>query len=107
MATHTAILLRKWARYGACPPDTGCEAAPGDPCIRKIPPHFKLGRMRPEILTKPHRGRRINHNRCGNDDRGQARIGDSFACILVPGHGGGNHRDWHGQTWPVGVAADV
>lgn len=100
MATSTAILLRKWARYGTCP-DPGCLADAGDPCTRKIPANFRIYRSGPEIITKAHRGRPIDRNRCSNDDRGKARIGDSFACILVPDHGGQHHRDWHGHTWEV------
>lgn len=100
MATSTAILLRRWARYGPCP-DPGCLADAGDPCTRKIPASFKIYRSGPEILTQPHAIRRPNRNRCANDDRGKAIIGDSFACILVPGHDGAAHRDWHGHTWPV------
>lgn len=102
MASSTLILLRKWARYGPC---ADCHATPGDPCIRKIPVRFKVYRTGPDVLTKAHRGRPRSRSRCGNDDRNKTRIGDSFACHLVPDHGGEAHRDWHGHTWEVQYAA--
>lgn len=97
MASHTKALLRKWARYEGC---TACNAVPGEPCRRKIPMTWRY-RDNDTILTNAHRGRARNKARC-NDSGGRAlRIGSTFACCLVPDHGGEFHRNWHGQEWPV------
>lgn len=53
MATHTRTLMRKWARYGGC---DDCAAAPGDPCLRKIPPHWRHHYGHSPILQHPHKG---------------------------------------------------
>lgn len=96
MATHTRALMRKWARYGAC---DDCAAAPGDPCLRKIPPHQRQHYGRAEILMNAHKGRSRSEKRCGDTDGHGLRIGSTFACFLVPDHGDTPHRDWHGRTW--------
>lgn len=97
MASHTLALLRKWSRYGGC---TSCNALAGDPCRRKIPPTWRY-RENDTILTNPHRGRPRSDKRCLHDGGMQLRIGSTFACCLVPDHGGENHRNWHGKEWPV------
>ena len=97
MATHTKVLLRKWARYDKC---DGCGVFAGDPCRRKIPAKWNY-RGNAEILGNPHRGRPKSNERCGDTGGRELRIGSTFACFLVPDHGGETHRDWHGIEWPT------
>jgi hypothetical protein len=96
MATHTRILQRKWARYEAC---AVCEVLPGDPCRRKIPQRWHY-RGNAHVLINAHKGRPKSHHRCGHTGGNTLRTNSTFACHLVPNHGGEVHRNWHGIEWP-------
>lgn len=97
MATHTKVLLRKWARYGPC---ADCGVSAGEACRRKIPVKWNY-RGNDVILGNPHRGRPKSKERCGDTGDRMLRENSTFACHLVPDHDGVDHRNWHGQTWPT------
>lgn len=97
MASHTLALFRKWARYGPC---ADCEADPGRPCTRKTPATWRF-RADPQYLTNPHRGRPRSTDKCGDTGNRGLRSNSTFACHLVPDHGGEFHVNWYAQVWRV------
>ena len=97
MASHTKALLRKWARYGTC---GTCGVLAGDPCRRVIPPTWRY-RDHATVLNNPHRGRPKSKERCGDTGSRQLRANSTFACCLVPDHGG----EWPTQTSTLEVVA--
>ena len=103
MASHTRALMRKWSRYGEC---GTCAALPGDPCRRKIPINWNY-RGNDTILVNPHKGRPKSAERCNDDGGMQLRTHSTFACCLVPDHGGEVHRNWYGKEWPVKQETEV